>query len=264
MKALRIVLLTAAVLAVGGIGFVYSGLYPISADTPHTRPVYWLLETLRERSIARAIRGIEVPDLSAPQLLLAGGPDYNDMCAGCHLKPGRDTSDLHQGLYPQPPNLAMAAQAHGHGGHGHTAAASAARQFWIIKHGIKASGMAAFGPTHDDERIWAMVAFLQKLPELTPAQYQILTARDITGPMAGHDAHTGADSAAGLQSDPEGAAAAAMSVLDAFGDALQSGDTQTATRLMSPTVLIYEGGGAERSRDEYASHHMQADMAFLK
>jgi len=37
--------------------------------------------------------------------------------------------------------------------------------------------MPAWGPTHDDQRIWAMVAFLQKLPDLTPVQYQILTAR---------------------------------------------------------------------------------------
>ena len=50
--------------------------------------------------------------------------------------------------------------------------------FWIVKHGIKASGMPSWGPTHDDQRIWAMVAFLQKLPQLTPEQYQILTARD--------------------------------------------------------------------------------------
>lgn len=53
----------------------------------------------------------------------------------------------------------------------------ARQQYWVIKHGIMASGMAAFGPTHNDERIWAMVAFLQKLPEMTTEQYQIITAR---------------------------------------------------------------------------------------
>ena len=178
MKVIRIVLLGVAVATLGGIGFLYSGLYPMGADQAHARPVYWALETLRERSIARAIRGIEVPDLSDPQLLLSGGPDYNDMCAGCHLKPGRSASDLSQGLYPQPPNLTLAAAAHDHGDHGNAEDTAAARQFWIIKHGIKASGMAAFGATHDDARIWAMVAFLQKLPELTVPQYQVLTARE--------------------------------------------------------------------------------------
>lgn len=100
------------------------------------------------------------------------------MCAGCHLKPGESQSDLSFGLYPSPPNLAAEPEAHAHT---HTedadAKARAQRRFWIIKHGIKASGMPAWGATHDDARIWAMVAFLERLPGLTPAQYQILTAR---------------------------------------------------------------------------------------
>jgi hypothetical protein len=38
--------------------------------------------------------------------------------------------------------------------------------------------MTAWGITHDDEKVWAMVFFLQKSPELTPEQYQIITVRD--------------------------------------------------------------------------------------
>lgn len=260
MKLLRAVLLVAFATTIGAVGFLYSGLYPMGADTPHTGPVYWALETLRERSIARAIRDIEAPDLSDPQLLLAGGPDYNDMCAGCHLKPGRSASDLSQGLYPQPPNLAEASDDHSHA---HDPAISAARQFWIIKHGIKASGMAAFGPTHDDERIWALVAFLQKLPELTPAQYQILTARDAADSGASRQSHsdTGHGEAPKPNLDPTDQSA--VKALDAFTHALRSGDAESALTLLSPQVLIYEGGGAERSRDEYLNHHLKADMAFL-
>ena len=184
MKVLKLLLVLLGVL--GAVGFIYMGVYPIGADVPHTKPVYWLLETVRERSIAARIGGIEVPPLGDSQLLLAGGADYNDMCAGCHLKPGKTESDLSIGLYPKPPNLAQPEQEHGDG-HAHgDPKLSAARQFWIIKHGIKASGMPDWGPTHDDARIWAMVAFLQKLPTLTPAQYQILTAR---GGGMGHDGH---------------------------------------------------------------------------
>lgn len=191
MKILKWTLVFAGLAGLGGVGFLYSGLYPMGADVPHNRLTYWVLETLRERSVARAIRDIEVPTLDDPQMLLSGGADYNDMCAGCHLQPGKSESDFTLGLYPQPPNLAISAEDHhakgaGHGGHG-DAKASAARQFWIIKHGIKASGMAAFGKTHDDARIWAMVAFLQKLPALSEVQYQILTAR--APGSTGHDAH---------------------------------------------------------------------------
>lgn len=177
IKHISISLLIAALVA---IGFIYSGLYPIGADNKHNALTFWVLETLRTKSIARASKNIEVPPLDGSELLLSGGADYNDMCSGCHLKPEQKDSDMALGLYPAPPNLTVGVDEHGHehegGGH-NDPDVIARQQFWVIKHGIMASGMAAFGPTHDDDRIWAMVAFLQKLPELTPAQYQIITAR---------------------------------------------------------------------------------------
>jgi hypothetical protein len=38
--------------------------------------------------------------------------------------------------------------------------------------------MPAWGLGHDDDRIWSMVAFLQRLPDLSTEQYQIITARE--------------------------------------------------------------------------------------
>jgi mono/diheme cytochrome c family protein len=166
MKLLTAFALLLAGAALGALVFIYSGVYYIGADDAHTKPVYWALETLRTRSVARSAAAVEVPPLDDAALLLSGGPDYADMCAGCHLQPGVKESDMSMGLYPQPPNLAEAAHS------------SPAEMFWVIKHGIKMTAMPAWGPGHDDQRIWAMVAFLQRLPELTPAQYQILTARE--------------------------------------------------------------------------------------
>jgi Cytochrome C oxidase, cbb3-type, subunit III len=172
-------LITAVIGLAGGGLFIYSGIYPIGADTPHNRLTYWLLETLRENSIARAASDIQVPEnLNTADRLLAGGADYNDMCSGCHLKPDMQESDFTKGLYPSPPSLTTTADAHGHEHGSDKDEAGIKRQFWIIKHGIKASGMPAWGPTHNDERIWNMVAFLQRLPTLSTDQYQILTARD--------------------------------------------------------------------------------------
>ena len=259
----KLIALSIAALSLGLVGaaaFVYSGVFNFAADEPHSPLVYKTIETMRERSIGARLDGITVPRLDDPQLLLAGGADYNDMCAGCHSKPGRGATELAEGLYPQPPNLAAAAEDHGHGdGNGHgDATRTAARQFWIIKHGIKGSGMAAFGKTHDDARIWAMVAFLQKLPSLNADQYQILTAREVNAEAAeGHEAHAASVPAASIEDAPEAA-------LDAFLTALQTGDADTAKRLLAPDVLIYESGAAERSRDEYAGHHLDADMAFLQ
>jgi mono/diheme cytochrome c family protein len=53
------------------------------------------------------------------------------------------------GLYPAPPNLTITT-------------VDAAHAFWVIKHGIKASGMPAWGKSMEDAYIWNMAAFLQQ------------------------------------------------------------------------------------------------------
>ena len=142
---------------------VYSGAYNIAADAPHTRPVYKFLTLARERSIAVRASSITVPSgLDDQKRILAGAGLYNEMCSGCHLGPGLERTEISQGLNPQAPPLAKVADI------------SPAEEFWVIKHGIKMTGMAAWGPTHNDTLIWDMVAFLQKLPHLTAAEYQTM------------------------------------------------------------------------------------------
>lgn len=165
MKPFKTVLGVGAAGLIGGIFFIYAGVFNVAADDPHTKMFYWLMETVRGRSIAVRARGIAIPPLQDPAMITAGAADFNEMCTGCHLEPGVEDSEMASAMYPQPPNLAR------------TKRDNPAETFWIIKHGVKMSGMPAWGPTHDDNRIWAMVAFLQQLPRLTQAQYQILTAR---------------------------------------------------------------------------------------
>lgn len=183
MKIIKIIAVFSVLVVGGGAGYIYFGLYPMGADVPHNKLSYWVLETLRERSVAKASASIEVPDLSNLELLVSGGTDYDKMCADCHLKPGQSESDLVIGMYPSPPNLSVAPKDHGHShaDGGHDPQQKLRRQYWIIKHGIKASGMPAWGLTHSDERMWAMVAFLQKLPELTSAEYRTLTTGHSVG-----------------------------------------------------------------------------------
>lgn len=194
MKIVKVLVVLAVVALAAGAGFVYSGVYNMAADEPHWAVTYELLETLRERSIAARIGDIEAPaDLTDVARLRRGAGNYEAMCTGCHLKPGMDDSEIRKGLYPQPPNLAQAA-AHEHGTDGDSHAA--ARQFWIIKHGVKASGMPAWSKGGmDDETIWDMVALLQRLPALTGEDYAALVAasegHSHAGANGGHD-HGGA------------------------------------------------------------------------
>jgi len=154
-----------ALLILSGLGgiAIYLGLYNIAADAPHYRFTYWLIENLRDQSIAARARSITVPkDLTDPRRITAGAGLYTEMCSSCHLAPGMEKTEISQGLYPQAPELARVSDH------------SPAQQFWIIKHGVKMTAMPAWGKTHDDKLIWDMVAFVQQLPRLSPAQYQAM------------------------------------------------------------------------------------------
>lgn len=152
-------------LAAAGAAVVYGGLFNVAADVPHSNAVYWLLDMVRERSIAVRATGIAVPDdLDGAKRIVSGAGQYAEMCAECHLAPGMKRTEIARGLYPRAPELRR--------GSGMTPA----EQFWVIKHGIKLTGMPAWGLTHEDDILWDVVAFLQKLPELTPEQYRELVA----------------------------------------------------------------------------------------
>ena len=173
------------VLAAGVGAFAYSGLYNIGADDPHTRPVYAFMQELRMRSIARQAQSLKVPDLSNPALIRQGAGNYAAMCTGCHLAPGMAATELSKGLYPSPPNLSTAD------------IGDPSHHFWVIKHGIKASGMPAWGKSMNDGYIWNMVAFLQVMPKLNAEQYEAMVA------SSGGHSHGGGESMPHEDSDAD-------------------------------------------------------------
>jgi mono/diheme cytochrome c family protein len=164
MKIWKITTAGAIALIVGVVGLaVYSGVYNVAADDPHSRAIYWLTSTVRAHSIAARASDIAIPvDLSDPKRIAAGAAEYDEMCSGCHLAPGLEKTEISKGLYPSAPELSRGNDL------------NPAEQFWVLKHGIKMTGMPAWGPTHDDILLWDIVAFIQKLPSLTPEQYQAI------------------------------------------------------------------------------------------
>jgi mono/diheme cytochrome c family protein/ketosteroid isomerase-like protein len=252
MKPLKTILITLLVLVLLAIGWAWSGLYNVAADASHTRPVFALLELLRERSVALRAAAIDVPLLDEEALIRAGAGNYDAMCSGCHLAPDMAETELSRGLYPAPPNLAQ------------SSGVDPAAAFWTIKHGLKASGMPAWGRSMQDSDIWGMVALLRKLPQMTAEQYRALV--DASG---GHSHGAGASGQGQEQAHDHGdhpheaAEDTPGAVAQALNAALSAGDVGTVEALLDPQVLILESGGAERSRAEYAAHHMKSDMAFL-
>jgi mono/diheme cytochrome c family protein len=154
---------TLAVLAIGAVLFIESGIYDIGADDHHTKVVLAMIEQLRDQSIELRARKVDVRYVVDPARVAAGAQRYAALCVGCHLAPGVTKSDLRPGLYPHPPNLAQEEMQ------------PAQRAFWIVKHGIKMSAMPAWGKTLDDAAIWDVVAFIRKMPAMTPETYQELS-----------------------------------------------------------------------------------------
>jgi len=197
MKFLLGVLFTVVVATVGVFTVVMSGVINIGADQGHSPLVYDFLETARTRSIANASKDIIVPDLEKVEMISSGGADYKDMCAGCHLSPGVESTDFSESLYPKPPNFTNAQVVERY-----KTDAGAQQSFWAIKHGIMASGMPAWGASHDADRMWAMVAFIRSLPELDENQYTMLTTRiddDMLDMSLNSDMMDISDDGAGMQ-----------------------------------------------------------------
>lgn len=158
--------------ALAGIGALWLGArsYDVGATTRHSRPVEWALRRGMETSIQAHARGVTIPagvDLRDPKLAERAIGHYSVACAQCHAAPGHPAAPW-MVLYPAPADL--------------TTAETVARWtdeelYWIIKNGIKDTGMIALGPTHREPDLWAVAAFVRQLPEMTSEHYHELVSQ---------------------------------------------------------------------------------------
>lgn len=169
-----------ALVAVGtGTAAIYGGFYDVGADAPHWPLTYRLLDTARIRSIEAHASGLTVPtDLENHARLVEGASHFSTHCAVCHSGPGVEAEDMAEGMYPRPPVLTDVSKRY-----------SPAELFWILKHGIKMSGMPAWAD-HGDEALWNIVGLLEKLPSLSPQDYAALVVA--ANKAGGHHMHGGA------------------------------------------------------------------------
>ncbi|MDH5479818.1 MAG: cytochrome c [Nitrosomonas sp.] len=151
---------------------INSGVYNIAATEKHWAITEKIITWVRVSSIATRAKDLQVPTLNDSSMLLTGAEHYEAMCTNCHLTPGQEPTELAAGLYPQAPVF-----------HRRTPITNkenrleqAKEYFWVIKNGLKMTAMPAWGLTHDDETVWAMVAFVQKLAGMTSNEYAEFTS----------------------------------------------------------------------------------------
>ena len=162
----------------GGLAFIYSGIYNVGATAPHWPATYWVMETVRAHSVAAHAAGINPPPwLNEESKVVDGTAHFAAHCASCHGAPGVPPGDIAGGLYPKPADLKDVAHRYTPG-----------QLFWILKNGIKMSGMPSWSDHRDDE-LWATVAFLETLPKMTEQDYGRLIMDSMK--VAGRHQHGG-------------------------------------------------------------------------
>jgi mono/diheme cytochrome c family protein len=153
-----------AVLVSAGVLAIIGGAYNVAADNPHTAIARWILRTAMTNSVKTHAGAIMPPgDFNAENRIRNGLHLFDEMCVQCHGAPGKKRGEVGMGLSPEPPDLARVARRW-----------NPAQLFWVVKHGIIATGMPAFGGTHTDEQLWSLVAFVERLPDLSAEQYEAL------------------------------------------------------------------------------------------
>jgi mono/diheme cytochrome c family protein len=162
MKVILTIVVVILIAAAAWTTFIYSGAYNVSMSNHDNAVVNWYFDTGTTRSIKHHAAEIVAPiALNSPQMIQSGANHFREMCAQCHGAPGEPPGEIAKGLWPAAPDLAKAAPDWTPG-----------ELYWITKNGIKFSAMPGWGATHSDEKIWEIVAFLEKLPSLSPAEYQ--------------------------------------------------------------------------------------------
>ena len=144
----------AAIFAIG------TGRIPIAATQPPSDLEQRLAKLALSRSLARRAPSTANPVKATPETIAKALTHYRSMCLTCHGAGTVDPSAIGEGLNPPAPDLSQPSVQKRTDG----------ELFWLIQNGIRMTGMPAFGPTHKDEELWELVAFLRHLPELTTAE----------------------------------------------------------------------------------------------
>lgn len=156
----------AAIASLLGAAVVSFGLYNVAAAAGHWPGVAWVLHTTYRNSVElRAPSASQVPELTEDMAAI-GARHFDSACRFCHSPPGEPRTATARSMVPEPPPI-VEAVSHWQPRH----------LFWIVKNGVKMSGMPHWPAELREDDVWLMIAFLARVRDMTPAEYAELVAR---------------------------------------------------------------------------------------
>jgi mono/diheme cytochrome c family protein len=154
------------------VAYIESGIYNVAASKPHTRFTFWVTHETMVRSVRRHAASITPPRKFSAQEVAAGFCAYESHCVACHGAAGVARQQWTGGMEPAPPYLLDINERF-----------TRAQLFWIVKNGIKMTGMPSWKNEMPDGEIWTVVAWLEASAKLPPQTYSLWRAqRRCAGP----------------------------------------------------------------------------------
>lgn len=250
MPRIRDLAIAAALLGAGGLLFAMSGFYSVAATREHWPPVRWFFDMALARSVQFHAAGIVAPNLDDARLVRKGAAHYEGNCAPCHGAPEAWRNPFSHQMMPEPPHLASPERW------------SDAQLFWIVKNGIKYTGMPAWAAQSRDDEVWAMAAFLRRLPGLTGADYHKLAFGSALARDRSEDEAQGGEGREGEAIAQRGAPAATASCARCHGSGSVPADPAFPRLDMQHEAVLYKALMAYREGDR-ASGIMRPVAALL-
>lgn len=160
------ILLGFLLVALGAAAVLWTGSFNVAASSAPGKLEESLARMAIDRAVARRAPKTANPVASAPDALRVGLSHFRENCVGCHGASGVDAAEYGQGLNPPAPDLSLPRVQRRTDG----------ELFWIVSNGLRMTGMPAFSPTHKEEELWKIVAFVRHLPEITSDEEKALRA----------------------------------------------------------------------------------------
>lgn len=159
-----------AIAGLGGLAFIYSGLFEAEASKPHSKLIDWATKTTMTHSVRRHGTAIEAPASASAEQVMDGFCQYETHCVACHGGPGVARQSWVNGMTPDPPYLVDARSKW-----------RPRELYWIVRNGIKMTGMPAWEKEMSERQTWDVVAFLSAMPRLPAGTYASWRASGLCG-----------------------------------------------------------------------------------
>jgi mono/diheme cytochrome c family protein len=167
MRLLAFIGVLAIIVGIGAAVFFLGGFYSVAGTAEDPAIVRWALTQARTASVNRHAHDQPPASINDAKSVEAGAKAFGAYgCANCHGAPGVPWMKYSEGLQPDPPDLKKVVDQR-----------TPSQLFWVVKNGINMTGMPSFALAGaKDEEIWAIAAFLKKLPSVSEADYKAWTS----------------------------------------------------------------------------------------